>query len=171
MDAVKSSDSRDQKLIQLMQRYELPVKRMCCAFLQDAALAEDAAQETFLRAYRALDGFRSESSEKTWLMRIAINTCRDYHRTAWLRHVDRSTPLEVLPEAGAEDAHPDCEVIRAVMALPRREREAVLLRYYQEMTIAETAQALRISQSAVKQRLQRANRRLRDRLKEWYYDA
>ena len=62
-------------------------------------------------------------------------------------------------------------VIRAVTALPRREREAVLLRYYQEMTIAEAAQALRISQSAVKQRLQRANRRLRDRLKEWYYDA
>ena len=77
MDAVKSSDSRDQKLILLMQRYELPVKRMCCAFLQDAALAEDAAQETFLRAYRALDGFRSESSEKTWLMRIAINVCKD----------------------------------------------------------------------------------------------
>ena len=107
----------------------------------------------------------------TWLMRIAINTCRDYHRTAWLRHVDRGTPLEALPEAGAEDAHPDGEVIRAVMALPLREREAVLLRYYQEMTIAEAAQALRISQSAVKQRLRRANRRLRDRLKEWYYDA
>ena len=57
------------------------------------------------------------------------------------------------------------------MALPRREREAVLLRYYQEMTLEEAAQALGISQSAVKQRLQRANRRLRERLKEWYEDA
>ena len=162
---------REAALERLVAEHQTALVRMCCLCLGDASLAEDAAQETFLKAYRALDSFRGECDEKTWLMRIAINTCRDYHRTAWLRHVDRGTPLEALPEAGAEDAHPDGEVIRAVTALPRREREAVLLRYYQEMTIAEAAQALRISQSAVKQRLQRANRRLRDRLKEWYYDA
>ena len=154
-----------------MARWEQSLLRTCFAYLGDLSLAEDAVQETFLKAWKNLDRFRGEASEKTWLLRIAINTCRDYHRTAWLRHVDRGTPLEALPEVGAEDAHPDGEVIRAVTALPRREREAVLLRYYQEMTIAEAAQALRISQSAVKQRLQRANRRLRDRLKEWYYDA
>ena len=162
---------REAALERLVAEHQTALVRMCCLCLGDASLAEDAAQETFLKAYRALDGFRGECDEKTWLMRIAINTCRDYHRTAWLRHVDRGTPLEALPEAGAEDAHPDGEVIRAVMALPLREREAVLLRYYQEMTITEAAQALRISPSAVKQRLQRANRRLRDRLKEWYYDA
>ena len=163
--------SRDLGLEEAMVRWEVPLLRTCYLLLKDAALAEDALQETFVKAWRSYGNYRGEASEKTWLMRIAINTCRDYHRTAWLRHVDRGTPLETLPEAGAEDAHPDGEVIRAVTALPRREREAVLLRYYQEMTIAEAAQALRISQSAVKQRLQRANRRLRDRLKEWYYDA
>lgn len=162
---------REAALERLVAEHQTALVRMCCLCLGDASLAEDAAQETFLKAYRALDSFRGECDEKTWLMRIAINTCRDYHRTAWLRHVDRSTPLEALPEAGAEDAHSDGEIIRAVMALSRREREAVLLRYYQEMTIEEAAQALRISPSAVKQRLQRANRRLRDRLKEWYYDA
>ena len=155
----------------LMRRYGDALVRMCCLYLNDASLAQDAAQDTFIKAWRNLGQFRGECDERTWLMRIAINTCRDYHRTAWLRHVDRGTPLEALPEVGAEDTHPDGEVIRAVMALPLREREAVLLRYYQEMTIAEAAQALRISQSAVKQRLRRANRRLRDRLKEWYYDA
>ena len=171
MAADRNQGWREAALTGLVERHRTALVRMCCLCLGDASLAEDAAQETFLKAYRALDSFRGECDEKTWLMRIAINTCRDYHRTAWLRHVDRGTPLEALPEAGAEDAHPDGVVIRAVTALPRREREAVLLRYYQEMTIAEAAQALRISQSAVKQRLQRANRKLRDRLKEWYYDA
>ena len=169
MTAVK--DPGGDRLEDLMRRYGDALVRMCCLYLHDAALAQDAAQDTFIKAWRNLGQFRGECDERTWLMRIAINTCRDYHRTAWLRHVDRSTPLEALPEAGAEDAHSDGEIIRAVMALSRREREAVLLRYYQEMTIAEAAQALRISQSAVKQRLRRANRRLRDRLKEWYYDA
>ena len=169
MTAVK--DPGGDRLEDLMRRYGDALVRMCCLYLNDASLAQDAAQDTFIKAWRNLGQFRGECDERTWLMRIAINTCRDYHRTAWLRHVDRGTPLEALPEVGAEDAHPDGEVIRAVTALPRREREAVLLRYYQEMTIAEAAQALRISQSAVKQRLQRANRRLRDRLKEWYYDA
>lgn len=169
MTVVKEPDG--DRLEDLMRRYGDALVRMCCLYLHDAALAQDAAQDTFVKAWRRLETFRGECDERTWLMRIAINTCRDYHRTAWLRHVDRSTPLEALPEAGAEDVHPDGEVIRAVMALSRREREAVLLRYYQEMTIEEAAQALRISPSAVKQRLQRANRRLRDRLKEWYYDA
>ena len=158
MTAVK--DPGGDRLEDLMRRYGDALVRMCCLYLNDASLAQDAAQDTFIKAWRNLGQFRGECDERTWLMRIAINTCRDYHRTAWLRHV-----------AGAEDAHPDGEVIRAVTALPRCEREAVLLRYYQEMTIAEAAQALRISQSAVKQRLRRANRRLRDRLKEWYYDA
>ena len=164
-------DTAEERLEEMMRRYGDALVRMCRLYLHDAALAQDAAQDTFVKAWKKMGPFRGGCDERTWLMRIAINTCRDYHRTAWLRHVDRGTPLEALPEAGAEDAHPDGEVLRAVEALPRREREAVLLRYYQEMTVYEAAQALGISQSAVKQRLQRANRQLRERLKEWYYDA
>ena len=59
------------------------MKKVCCgcfACLNDEALAEDAVQETFLKAYRALDRFRGDAEEKTWLLRIAINTCRDLRR-------------------------------------------------------------------------------------------
>ena len=87
----------------LMRRYGDALVRMCCLYLNDASLAQDAAQDTFIKAWRNLGQFRGECDERTWLMRIAINTCRDYHRTAWLRHVDRGTPLEALPEAGAEE--------------------------------------------------------------------
>ena len=160
MDAVKSSDSREQKLIQLMQRYELPVKRMCCAFLQDASLAEDAAQETFLRAYRALDGFRSESSEKTWLMRIAINVCKDMRRSGWFRFIDRRVDPSRLPESAA-CTDEQRELSMLVMQLPRRLLEVVLLYYYQGMTTRETASALGIPQQTVVSRLHSARKRLR----------
>ncbi|HIU19302.1 MAG TPA: sigma-70 family RNA polymerase sigma factor [Candidatus Limiplasma stercoravium] len=169
---MQAAEREDQdRLERMMRLHGDALVRMCYLYLHDFALAQDAAQETFVKAWRRMGDFRGACSERTWLMRVAINTCRDIHRTAWMRHVDRGTTLDSLPEAGAEDAHPDGEVLKAVMALPRREREAVLLRYYQEMTLEEAAQALGISQSAVKQRLQRANRRLRERLKEWYEDA
>ena len=56
---------------------------MCCVYLRDASMAEDAVQETFLKAYRALDSFKGDSSEKTWLYSIAMNVCRDMRRLAW----------------------------------------------------------------------------------------
>lgn len=64
----------------------------------------------------------------------------------------------------------DDTVLSEVTRLPRRYREAVLLRYYQGLRLKETAEALQISNSAVKQRLKRANAILRERLKEWYFD-
>lgn len=75
-------DDREHHLESLMARYQTPVLRMCFAYLRDRQLAEDAAQETFVKAYRALAAFRGDSDEKTWLMRIAINTCKDMRRGA-----------------------------------------------------------------------------------------
>ena len=56
---------------------------MCYAMLRDAEQAKDAVQETFVKAYRAMDDWRGACSEKTWLTRIAVNTCRDMRRSAW----------------------------------------------------------------------------------------
>ena len=87
---------REAALDRLVAEHQTALVRMCCLCLGDASLAEDAAQETFLKAYRALDGFRGECDEKTWLMRIAINTCRDMRRSRWTRHVDRRVTPEML---------------------------------------------------------------------------
>lgn len=80
----------EEKLESLMATYGTQVKRLCCLYLRDASLAEDAAQETFIKAWRSLASFRGESSERTWLMRIAVNTCRDALRTSWFRRLDRA---------------------------------------------------------------------------------
>ena len=97
------SDVRERQLEAWITEYGSDVLRVCAAYLCDRALAQDAVQDTFVKVWRKMDGYRSESSAKTWIMRIAINTCKDYKRTAWLRRVDRTTPAEALPLA-AEDA-------------------------------------------------------------------
>ena len=86
MELVKGPTySHEEMLAHMVAEYEVILLRTCYMYLHDKALAEDATQETFLKAYKALDSFRGESSEKTWLMRIAMNTCRDMKRSAWFR--------------------------------------------------------------------------------------
>lgn len=160
----------EQTLARLMTQYGDSLLHLCCVYLRDRALAEDAVQETFLKAFKALAAVRKESSEKAWLTHIAVNTCRDCLRTAWMRHIDRKTPLDSLPEPAANDEISDDTVIREVMRLPQRLRKVVLLRYYQDLKIRETAEALNISEEAVKARLRRANEKLRQRLEGWYDD-
>lgn len=69
---------------------------MCCMYLRDMNMAEDAVQETFLKAYNALSSFRGDSSEKTWLYRIAVNVCNDMRRNAWYRFIDKRIDLDRL---------------------------------------------------------------------------
>ncbi|MBQ7519855.1 MAG: sigma-70 family RNA polymerase sigma factor [Clostridia bacterium] len=138
--------------------------RTCYLYLRDRQLAEDAVQETFLKAYRSLPAFRGDSSEKTWLMRIAVNTCRDLYRSEWFRHMDRRVIPEELPESGMPFTSREESLIVEVMRLPRRLREATLLYYYHGMDEREIAEALGVSRSAVSDRLSRARRKLKELL-------
>lgn len=150
-----------QTLNRLVEQYQTDLLRMCYLYLHDAELARDAVQETYLKAYRTLDSFRGECGEKTWLMKIAMNTCRDMRRSAWFRHTDRRVTPDMLPSASVTFEEKDAEVLMAVMALPVKLRESVLLYFYQDMSVHEIAQALRLSPSAVSARLNRAKKKLR----------
>lgn len=168
-------DDRETKeawLERAMEQYEESLLRMCFAYLGDAALAEDAVQETFWKAYRALGRFRGDAGEKTWLLRIAINTCRDLRRSAWFRHVDRNVTLDVLGEPAdpaQEWSRWDDTLTRAVMELKPKYREAVLLCCYQGLTGQEAASVLKISRAAVMNRLKQAKTILRKELEAWYH--
>ena len=159
-----------EKLNELMEEYGTQLLRMCTVYLRDRDLAQDAVQDTFIKAYRHLPTFRGDCSTKSWLMGIAVNTCRDYLRTAWFRHNDRRIDTDALPETPAPEVFVDHTVLAEVNRLPKRYREVILLRYYQGMKVKETADALKLSPSSVKQRIKRANAILHDRLKEWYFD-
>ena len=166
----RAADSRTA-LERMMAAYGGSLLRMCALQLRDAQLAEDAVQETFLKAYRKLHTFRGESSELSWLTSIAIHVCRDMQRGSWFRRVDRRVDVDALPEASTTDRYPDSTVIREVTALPPKYREVIVLRYYQGLTVRETAEALALSLTAVKARLNRANGMLRERLKDWYEEG
>ena len=151
-------------LERLMEEYGTGLLRLCALQLGDAALAEDAAQETLLRAWRRYGTFRGEAAERTWITAIALNVCRDLLRSPWHTHRMELSAL------AAEDAPWDDTPLRAVLSLPRKYREVVLLRYYEEFTLEEIADTLGIVPGTVSARLTRAKRKLRPMLEEWYYD-
>lgn len=160
---------KSQRMTDMMTRYGTDIKRFCLLQLRDVSQAEDAAQDVFIKAWRALGAFRGDSSERTWLLRIAANTCRDYQRTGWFRFMDRSVTPEDM-ERGAAFDFPDDSLSGAITALPALLRQAVTLRYFEELSIREMTQVLQVSEATVKRRIRKANALLRSRLKEWYED-
>ena len=151
----------------LVTEYEMPLKRICFMYLRDMALAEDAVQETFLKIYRGLADFRGGSSMKTWVIRIGMNTCRDMMRSAWHRHTDRSVSPEDLqiPAEDNRDGEEAEALGKAILRLPPRYKDVILLYYYQDMNQEEIAEALQTSVSSVSRRLKHAREKLRDVLK------
>jgi len=158
--------NNDITITRLMNEHGNSIIRLCAMYLNDVALAEDAAQETFLKAYRALNSFRGDSSYKTWLTRIAINVCKD------MSHKRRRQPVlfETLPESPVLDPPGDDSVIKEVMELPEKYRTVTLLRYYQELSLEEIAAILGIRRNSVSTRLMRAREMLRKRIGLWYFD-
>ena len=148
-----------------VEAYSDQIFRVCFLYLSDYSLAEDALQDTWVKVWKTLARQSDPPEhEKTWLMRIAINTCKDYARTAWFRHVDRRTAAEELPEALLSTDQPDRSLSMVVMGLPGKYKQVVLLYYYQGLTLDETSKVLGLTRSCVYRRLRKAEELLR---KEW----
>ena len=165
-----TATEHQEELEYLMNHYGDEIMRFCTLQLKDPFQAEDAAQDTFIKAWTALDNFRNESSKKTWLIRIAVNPCRDYQRTGWFRHMDRRITPENLPEKAQEVHFPDGEVSGAISSLPAKLRMVILLRYYEGFTVQETAETAGVSVATAKRQIRKANQLLRKKLEGWYYD-
>ena len=163
-------DPRREWLDEAITRWAKPLLRLCYAYLGDTALAEDAVQEMFFKAWKNYDRFRREANEKTWLTRIAINTCKDLMKSAWARNTDRSVTPDTLPEGSAPFDEQDDTVTRAVMALPPGLKEATLLHWYQGMTLDEMAKVMRLPRSTINYRLKKAKAILKKELEDWYFE-
>ena len=151
---------------ELIERYGDDILRLCLLYLGDRHLAEDAFQETFVKAWKSLPDFRGESGMKTWLSRIAVNTCYSMMRTGWLRLFRRSQSVDTLLDLAAPEEAEHMELTEAVCALPGKYREVIVLHYYQNMKLREIAEALRLPQNTVSTRLRRAKALLAEALKE-----
>ena len=156
----------------LVQTYQADVYRLALSILDDADEADDATQEVFVAALRALDSFRGSASLKTWLFSITVNVCR----TRLQRHKSRGRLQQILENLFShEQAHPERETMqnesdaalwRAVRGLDDKHRIPVILRYYHDLPVADIAEMLGIPSGTVHSRLNHARSTLRTLLKE-----
>ena len=148
-------------LERLVDQYQAAVLRTCYLYLCDRSQAEDAVQETFLKVYRSLDSFRGESSEKTWILKIAMRTCYDMNHSGWSRFFNRRITPEMLPEASVPFTERDDALTQAVMRLPEKLRRVIILYYYQGLGVREIAETLGITQPSVSSRMKRGREKLK----------
>jgi RNA polymerase sigma-70 factor, ECF subfamily len=175
---VKAGD--DESFDLLLQKYRLPLVNFVGRMVHDRATAEDLAQEVFLRVYRARKQYTPSAKFTTWLFRIAtnlaLNSLRDTRHQRMEVSIDapandeeEGPPRELPAREMRIDEHmierDRAEFIRrAVLALPEKQRAAVLLHKYEEMDYAEIAKVLECSESALKSLLFRAYESLRVQL-------
>lgn len=169
MEIVKGPGNRpEERISRMIKTYEKDLLRLCCVYLKDYSMAEDAVQETFLKAYKNLHSFRGESSEKTWLIRIAINVCKDMQRTAWFRNIGRMVNLDDVQIPQVQEHDVKSAVVSEIMRLPKKLKEVVLLYYYEDMNQSEIAEILNVSITTVHRRLEKARALLKDMLEGGY---
>ena len=167
----------------LLNKYRKPIVHFMFRMVHNQAVAEELAQEVFLRVYRSRETYRAEARFSTWLYRIAtnlgVNHARDtrHERTAatiYLDAVDAETGTtpdvaDDTPSAETDLLHKErMNAIRLhVMALPERQKTAVLMHKYEGMDYKQIGEVLKLSESATKSLLFRAYQTLRDKLKEF----
>jgi RNA polymerase sigma-70 factor (ECF subfamily) len=167
----------------LVEKYRRQMVHYMYRMVHNQAIAEEMAQEVFLRVYRARASYRAEAKFSTWLYRIAtnlgVNHARDtrYERGAQVVYLDQPDPeTGISPDVA--DATPTVEehmlrdarlaaIRKHVMALPERQRTAVLMHKYQDLDYKQIGAVLKLSESATKSLLFRAYQTLRERLKEF----
>lgn len=150
---------------EVLDSYGREIWYLCLMYLKDYHLAEDAFQIAMTKVWEKRSTFRGDSSLKTWLMQITANTCRNMLRAQWFKVMKRSLPEEMLFATAAEDDSERREVRQAVLLLPVKYREVILLYYFQGMKIHEIAAALKMKEPTVSTRLKRARDMLAQQLK------
>ena len=164
MELVPAADEHAREPFSaVVARHRNSLFRAARAVLDSDADAEDAVGEAVLRAWQSWDRLRTTEAARAWLLKIVVNCAYEQRRKG--SRVTYTDDLEAL--AGAEEpAPPAAGLWEAVLRLPEEQRAAVVLYYYEELSVAETARALGVAQGTVKSRLNRARGRLRDLLNE-----
>lgn len=162
-----SGESPAYDIETLIREYGNDVLRIAYMYVKDVHTAEDVFQDVFIKIDQKLSTFEGNSSIKTWIIRITINTCKDYLKSAWNRRV---IPMKEYQEnaivsdsdyADVEKQDTNDMIKQAVLSLPSKYKDVVLCVYYQDMTVAKAAEVLNIAEGTAKSRLARARQRLK----------
>lgn len=151
----------------LIRQFGNDVLRTAYLYVRDRNTAEDIFQEVFIKVNQKLSTFEGNSSIKTWIIRITINTCKDYIKSAWSKHVVPMMDYQedmIVSETDYDDVEKKDtrELIRkTVLSLPAKYKDIVLCVYFQDMSLTEAAKALHIAEGTAKSRLSRARQKLK----------
>lgn len=145
----------------LYDQYATDVLRVCYFYLSDREKAEDVCQDVFVRLMTAHPVLQP-GREKSWLLKVALNRCRDLWRGAWLKRVILGGPtFELIPAPDEFSRRDDQQaMMAAINQLPATFKEVILLHYYQGMNIAEIAQMLELPEGTISSRLSRGRKKL-----------
>lgn len=151
-----------EQFLHLAGKYKDTVFRVALNALGSPADADDIVQEVLLRLWKRSEPFENEAHAKHWMIRVALNLCKNVFRAPWRKHL----PLEELDAFTVFDTPEQGALYAEVMALPEKYRTVLYLFYYEEYSVKEIAQLLDVSQSVVTTRLSRARQALKSELTE-----
>lgn len=156
-------DERTDELRETMERYKRTVYGIALSQLSSIHEADDLFQEVFLLYFTKAPVFDSEAQKRSWLIRTAVNKCRQFNSARWHSHIDKTRE----PDENALTApwpEEEREVFEAVRGLPENYREPIWLHCFLGLTVGETGEVLGLRAGAVSMRLERGRRLLRKRL-------
>jgi len=162
----RNATQNPREITRIVETYADMLLRLALNRTQNLSEAEDIVQTVYLRLLRSHPQFRSAAHEKAWLLRTAINLCKDYKKSAARREnvsLDETMTAELSPET--------MEVLEIVNRLPEADRYAVYLYYFERMSIREIAYALNEKEGTVSARLSRARKKLKSLLKGEGYES
>ena len=152
----------EEQAERLVNTYSDLILRLSYTYLHSAQDAEDICQTVFLKCLTSGQVFESRDHEKAWIIRTAVNACKDLLRSA---HRQRTVGLELVAEPPAPEA-PASYVLEAVMALPVKYRQVIYLYYYEGYSIRELTAILKRKESTLQTQLAAGRRKLKEELKK-----
>lgn len=169
-DQIRLNPDKDIEIKRLMELYGQDVLRTAVLYLKNRHNAEDAFQEVFIKVYKKFGTFRNQSSEKTWILSITMNVCRDMLRSSWLKKVIPTDRLGSGKNSGSDIENKMIKkdekriLFDEVTSLPPVFKEVVILYYYQNYDTGEISRIVKTSEGTVRSRLHRARELLKNKM-------
>lgn len=159
----------DQRAEYLVEQYSDMILRLGYSWLGDMDDAMDICQEVLLKLLTDHRTFPDQGQERAWVVRLAINQCKNWKKSAWFRH---RAPLEEGLHLAVEAPEPeDGSLLEQIRRLPAKYRQVIYLRYYEGYEVQEIAQLLGRSPGLVSTHLARARMKLREQLEGTCYEV
>lgn len=156
----------------LIDNYGNDLLKLCTLYLKDRYLAEDALQDTYIKVWENYSSFNNLSNEKTWITRIAINTCKDYMRKKWFKKNASSDLLEIVGVSnGNTQIEQSIDIMNEMLKLNEKYRIVLIMYYYEEYSIKEISEILQKNQSTVLSLLKRGRDKLKIKLIDNLYEG